>query len=407
MTVSDTASRGPGDGQQAGAVAAEETRQASTQGRVAATGPEGREPPAEASRHGRLRWVVVGTVIVLGAAGAGSAWYAGAFRSAASSGSAQGAPALATQPVTRQDLAAQTPVTATLGYAASYRVTGKGGGTLTWLPSAGSVIRQGQVLYKTDNGIPVVLLYGSVPAWRTLDEGVTGADVTRLNHDLVNLGYASSADISSLGWDYYSSQTSYAVQKLEEHLGVSSPPGSLSLGSVVFEPGALRVSTVQGSLGGPASGPILAATSDRHVVTISLSTSQESEVKAGDPVTVTLPDGAGTPGTITSVGTVATGSGSNATIPVTVSLTHPSAAGSLDQAPVTVQITTASVSNALAVPVGALLAQSSGGYAVEVAGPGNTRRLVRVTVGLFDDAAGLVQVTGALVPGERVVVASS
>ncbi len=58
------------------------------------------------------------------------------------------------------------------------------------------------------------------------------------------------------------------MQQLEEHLGVSSPPGSLSLGQVVFEPEALRVAQVTGSLGGPASGPVLAATSDRHVVTI-------------------------------------------------------------------------------------------------------------------------------------------
>ena len=50
-------------------------------------------------------------------------------------------------------------------------MTGQGSGTLTWLPSAGQVIRQGQVLYKTDNGSPVVLLYGQVPAWRALYEG--------------------------------------------------------------------------------------------------------------------------------------------------------------------------------------------------------------------------------------------
>ena len=71
---------------------------------------------------------------------------------------------------------------------------------------------------------------------------------------------------------------------MEEDLGVSSPSGSLSLGSVVFKPEALRVSQVTGSLGSPASGPILSATSDRHVVTINLSTSMESEVKAGDAV---------------------------------------------------------------------------------------------------------------------------
>ena len=60
-----------------------------------------------------------------------------------------------------------------------------------------------------------------------------------------------------------------------------------------------------------------------------------------------------------------------------VKLTDPNAAGTLDQAPVTVNITTSTVKNALVVPVGALLAQSSGGYAVEVVGAGNTRRWCR------------------------------
>jgi hypothetical protein len=91
-----------------------------------------------------------------------------------------------------------------------------------------------------------------------------------------------------------------------------------------------------------------------------------------------------------------------------VRLTRPSAAGSLDQAPVTVNITTATARSALAVPVTALLAQASGGYDVEVTGPGNTRRWVPVQAGpVFDDADGLVQVTGALAPGQRVVVAAT
>ena len=34
---------------------------------------------------------------------------------------------------------ALAPATATLGYAGSYTVTGRGGGTLTWLRSAGQV----------------------------------------------------------------------------------------------------------------------------------------------------------------------------------------------------------------------------------------------------------------------------
>jgi hypothetical protein len=348
-------------------------------------------------------------IAVLGA-GAGAAWHAGAFGANGSSGSSNDAPPPATYTVTRQNISQTTSENATLGYTGSYTVTGKGGGTLTKLPSAGSAIRQGQVLYRTDSGIPTVLLYGSVPAWRSMSEGTTGSDITQLNHDLVELGYANSSNVSALGWDYYSWETRYAVERMETGLGVSSPSGSLSLGSVVFEPEELRVSNVTGSLGGPASGPILSTTSDRQQVTINLTTSMESEVKAGDAVSVQLPNGSTTPGVITSVGRVASGSGSSATIPVYVTLTNPSAGGSLDQAPVTVNITTASASNVLVVSVGALQAQpshqpqDSGGYAVEVVGPGNSRRLVAVRVGLFDDTAGLVQVTGNLTPGERVVV---
>jgi hypothetical protein len=348
----------------------------------------------------------VAVVLVLAVLGAGAAgaWAAGVFGQGGSSRGHTGAAAPRTSTVKRQNLMATTSENATLGYAGSYTVTGQGGGTLTWLPRTGQVIGQGQVLYRTGNGTPVLLLYGSVPDWRAMAVGTTGKDVTQLNHDLMHLGYANRSDISALGWDYYSWETRYAVQQLEEARAVSSPSGSLPLGSVVFQPQALRVSHVTGSLGSPASGPVFSATSDRHVVTVSLSTAMESEVKAGDRVSVTLPDGSSTPGVVTSVGTVASGSGSNATIPVRVKLTHPAAAGSLDQAPVTVNITTARASNVLVVQVGALLAQPAGGYAVEVAGLGNTRHLVPVKVGLFDDTAGLVQVAGKLRPGERVVV---
>ena len=382
-------------------------------GREAGRQAEARAAGEARGSRGRRRggWVAAGLAVVL-AAGVVSAWRAGVFHLAGSSGSGQqGAPPPTTVAVTRRDIAATTPVSATLGYAGSWTVRGHGGGTLTRLPSAGQVIGQGQALYRVDNGSPVVLLYGRVPAWRALDEGVTGADVSQLNHDLVALGDASRSEISAAGWDYFSWETAYGVQKLEVHLGVSSPPGSLPLGQVVFEPAPLRVATVTGSLGGPASGPVLTATSDRHVVTIPLDASQQSEVKAGDRVTVRLPDGTTTPGVVSSVGTVAvtseSGGNVTTTIPVQVKLTDPKAAGTLDQAPVTVNITTATAHDALVVPVTALLAQSSGGYAVEIAGPGNTRRYVPVRPGISDDTSGLVQVTGALAPGQRVVVAAS
>src|SRR6185312_1916075 len=92
------------------------------------------------------------------------------------------------------------------------------------------------------------------------------------------------------------------------------------------------------------------------------------------------------------------------TIAVDITPSHPAATGKWDQAPVQVGITTASVPDALVVPVTALLARSGGGYAVEVVGAGPTH-LVAVALGVFDDAQGLVQVTASgLAAGQSVVV---
>jgi hypothetical protein len=107
---------------------------------------------------------------------------------------------------------------------------------------------------------------------------------------------------------------------------------------------------------------------------------------------------------VTGVGKVASSGGSTTTIPAYIALAHPRVAGGLDQAPVEVAITTSRAARALIVPVGALLALAGGGYAVETVDARGAHHLVPVTTGLFDDADGLVQVSGALSAGEHVVV---
>jgi hypothetical protein len=312
--------------------------------------------------------------------------------------------------VTRRSLSSTTPVPATLGYAGSYTVVGQAAGTVTWLPGTGRVIRQGHVLYRVD-GSPVALLYGRTPAWRALSEGVTGPDVAELNADLVALGYATSSGILS-GSDVFTWATAVAVEQLQAALGVTQT-GTLALGQAVFLPGAARVTAVSATLGTPVTPgqPVMTATSVTRQVTINLDAAQQTQVKAGDPVTITLPDGATTPGVIASVGTVASagtsgsGSASTPTVTVQVALTDPAAAGSLDQAPVEVSITVATVADALVVRVDALLALAGGGYAVEVVSPAGVHHLVDVSLGIFDDADGLVQVTGpGLAAGQHVVV---
>lgn len=313
------------------------------------------------------------------------------------------------QSVTRQSLSSQTETSGTLGFAGSYSVINGASGTLTWLPSVGQFVLAGGVLYRVD-GAPVVLLTGEVPLYRALSGGTSGADVEQLNRDLVELGYATSDELSPTS-EYFSGATADALEALQDHLGVRET-GTMALGQAVFLPVArLRITNVGGMLGGGAEpgAPLLTGSSDRRVVSLELDAAEQPDVAVGDRVTITLPDNANTPGVVTSIGTVASSgqNGGSPTVPVTVRPLDPSATGSIDRAPVVVAITTGSVSDALVVPVDALLALSGGGYAVEEVTPTGRHELVGVSLGLFDDARGLVQVSGpGLAAGQRVVAPS-
>jgi hypothetical protein len=364
---------------------------------------------ASPPRRGQRRWVAVAVVLVVIAVGALGV-VGGAFhRGGGGSGSTGNGAATSLATVERRTLSQTTQFNGTLGYAGSYTVLGVLRGRVTWLPESGQVIRQGQVLYRVDQA-PVVLFYGAVPAYRGLVEGARGADVVQLNHDLVALGDLRRAAVDS-AWNEFGSATVAGVQRLQRHLGVEQS-GRLSLGDVVFLPTAARVTMLRADLGAPASGPVLKASSTARTVNVALDPDLRSEVKPGDRVTITLPDGRTTPGRVTSVGKVATvsssnqgGSDSGPTVPVQIRPTDPSAAGGLDQALVEVAITDQTVHDVLAVPVYALLARAGGGYSVEVVAADGTHHLVRVRLGLFDDAAGMVQVSGpGLAAGQRVVV---
>ena len=311
--------------------------------------------------------------------------------------------------IKQRSLFSQTASSGTLGFAGSYRVINGASGTLTWLPSVGQIIAQGGVLYRV-NGAPVILLTGNVPVYRALSVGLTGADVEQLNGDLVALGYATPTELDPTS-DDFSAATTDAVEALQKHLEVTQT-GTLAVGQAVFLPlGRLRVTAVTATLGASADpgSPLLAGSSARRVVSLQLDAAEQTEVAVGDRVAITLPDNSTTPGVVSSIGTVATAgqSGGSPTVPVTIRPLDPSATGSIDQAPVELAVTTGSVKSALVVPVDALLALAGGGYAVEEVSRAGVHHLVAVSLGLFDDADGLVQVTGSgIAAGQQVVVPS-
>jgi hypothetical protein len=343
-----------------------------------------------------------------------------------------------TAKVLEGELSATVSVDGVLTYRAQadgspYSVVNQARGTYSELPAVGQVISQGHALYRVD-GSPVVLLYGSTPAYQTLTEGMAGPDAAELNADLVALGYATRAQLDPKSPDF-GAATAVALDKLQASLGLGVT-GTLPLGQAVFEPAALRVTSLLAPLGASATPgqSILQATSTARQVQVALDASQQTDVAAGDKVTITLPDNRITTGVVSSVGAVATcpsspasggpgaaqatpgsdacssgGPGSaSPTITADVTPSDPRVTGRWDQAPVKVGITTAKVANALSVPVTALLAQASGGYWVEVVGPGGRHHLVKVSPGLFDDGDGLVQVSGpGLSAGQEVVIAST
>jgi peptidoglycan hydrolase-like protein with peptidoglycan-binding domain len=292
-----------------------------------------------------------------------------------------------------------------------YAVINPAAGVYTRLPEVGDKVACGGVLYRVDER-PVVLLCGTVPAYRSLHVGLKGPDVRQLNRDLHRLGYDADAHLRiDPGDDAFTSNTEQALKALQRRKGVGVT-GELTTEDAVFLPEAVRIARVIGRLGGSAQpgAPVLSATSDKLYVRVNLEASQQGEVKKGDRAQITLPGNTVVTGRVTGFGQVAQAEqGSQptaATIPTFIELDQPAKAGGLDQAPVEVDITTKGVDNALSVPVTALVGKSGGGFAVEVVRGGGRRELVAVKLGLFDSAGGRVQVEGDLREGDSVVVPS-
>jgi hypothetical protein len=273
-------------------------------------------------------------------------------------------------------------------------------GTYTELPEVGDKVGCGSVLYRV-NDKPVLLLCGTVPAYRALHVGDAGQDVRQLNRNLRVRG------------DAFTTKTQKALEALQRRRG-AHVTGALALGAAVFLPEAVRIAKVTGQLGGsaPPGAQALNATSSTLHVQVNLDPSDQGQVKRGDRARITLPGNTTVTGKVDGFGRVAEApaeqdsSAADATIPTYISLDDPGKARGLDKAPVGVDITTAGVDSALSVPVTALVGRSGGGFAVEVVRAGGRRDLVAVTVGLFDTADGRVQVDGDLREGDRVAVPS-
>jgi hypothetical protein len=246
--------------------------------------------------------------------------------------------------------------------------------------------------------------------WRRLEKGVDdGADVRQLERNLVELGFdPSGMDVD----DHFDGATANAVEAWQDALGVAET-GVVEQGDVVFLPGARRVGQLSTSAGASVQPgqALLTTTATRPVVDIDLAATDQGLAELGATVSVELPSGRVSSGTITEIGRVAEtvtdaqGESGDATVSVTVTLVDAARRDGLDGAPVTVSLERSRAANVLAVPVEALLALQGGGSALEQVAADGTRSLVAVETGRFAD--GFVEVEGKGVrKGLNVVVPS-
>ena len=356
---------------------------------------------------------VVGVVAVGAVAAVGLGLLPTRSSAADGAGTAPGASTAphSTATVATKTMTIEETLDGTIGYAGDRDVIGNLGGTLTWRADEGTVVVRGGRLYEVDGKNRAVLLYGNRPVWRALDADASdGTDILQLERNLKALGYTRKGDDIDRHWD---ADTTRAVKRWQKAAGLPRD-GRVDLGEVVFLTGPIRVTERPVELGarvGPGA-VVLSGTSDERAISVDLAADRADLVAEGDSVTVTLPDGSKTKGTITDEGTVATagddqpgGSRGTPTITITVSLDDPKASAAYEAAPVEVSVVRETRSDVLAVPVNALVALLEGGYAVEREAPDGTTKLVRVDLGIFQDA--WVEVRGAgIAAGDAVVVPS-
>ena len=352
---------------------------------------------ARANRRRRRGVGVLVTVVALLAVGAAAAAAAG-FDFATGSSSANGADAAAVLPpatakVTRQTLADSQDEDGELSYGDAVTLTDRIPGTVTELPAAGTVITRGKALYRVDN-TPVVLLYGTLPAYRALATGTEGADVEQFERNLYNLGYRGFTVDTK-----YTAATATAVKQWQDDLGLPKT-GAVALGRVVYAAKPVRVDTLKTTVGAalqPGSD-VYSFTTTSRVITVDLDLSDQRLATKGAAVTVTLPDNRIVAGKIVDIETVIDDSGSGngndtptTKLEVTITVKDTKSLARFAQATVTVGFTATQRKNVLTVPVAALLALAEGGYGVQVVN-GTVTEIVAVQTGLFAD--GRVEISG-------------
>ncbi|MBF9128743.1 peptidoglycan-binding protein [Plantactinospora sp. S1510] len=294
-----------------------------------------------------------------------------------------------TAEITRQTLVDRESHDGTLAHGDSTTISSRGSGTITALPPEGTTISRGMAVFRLDNK-PVTLLYGSLPAYRTLKTGVKGTDVRQLEQNLWALGYRGFTPDTTYSW-----ATASAVKDWQDDLGIRET-GSVEPAQIEYADGTVRVDALslhRGAVVGPGT-EVEKITGTSPLATVVLDASSGQLARQGAVVQVKLPDGKVVPGKIKKVATLVAKAddGQSDTTKSRLTISFDDDVKSQGMAAVSVAFTAGQRPNVLTVPVAALVALAEGGYGVQLVEDGTTR-FVAVETGLFAD--GRVEITGS------------
>ena len=260
-----------------------------------------------------------------------------------------------------------------------------------------------------------VVMYGAMPVYRTMTEGMSGGDIAQLEQNLLDLGYAESEDFTADG--VFDEATADAVRAWQSDTG-RTLDAAVGPDDIIFVPGPVQISswTPGVEIGGevlsgaavatltvieaPVNGEMI--TTQRVVASLLLA--DRDLLAEGDSVNVELPDGEDISGTVVDINPapVTDAQTGENSVEATINLLAPASEVWIG-ATVQVEVTETLIEDALVVPATALLALVEGGYAVEVVGDDGSVRLIGVDPGLFVDGDVEVSASG-LDAGMRVVI---
>ena len=291
---------------------------------------------AEPRAQKRTRRALVTSLSIVGAlAVLGGGAFAYTVISVPSEAVVQPTTKVGTEAIVSGTLKAEIALPGTLDFAAPSTLLATTSGTLTYLPSAGTVLRAGEVLYSADQQ-PVFLMAGTMPAWRDFEPGMEhGDDVMQLQQNLRALGY-----LDGEAGGYYDWRTREAVYEWKDDLG-QDPDYSLSKSSIIFVSAEIRIDSRELGIGGSVAPgtQLFRITSPSKVITVDVPMKNAEIAVVDSPVTIDLPNGTSTTGKIASVGNPTERTqddNKTVVVPISVARTDQDALGQLTKISVTV-----------------------------------------------------------------------